>query len=290
MTSDNTPKVGRDVRMKERKLAILLLDLIGSTAFVQKNGAKKAALHFQAHDRATRSLLFMFRGREIDRSDGFLCSFDNVIDAVNFGLHYQKKIATKTGIGARIGIHWDTVVEVHQDDVWVAANAKRIELEGLGKNIAARTMSLCSAGQVLLTKEAMDIAKFRTNKDTPKATRYVCVGKYKFKGVKGAQEIYAVGETLESLTPPPDSEKAKKVHGPSKIKVKWNNLSPKEKLSVAYHGFVLPMCGLLWLAVLYLLASYPLSRELLGWEWFDWIDGVNEYLLAVWEHLMRNNQ
>ena len=78
---DNLPP-----NMKKINLAIVLLDIIGSTAFVQRYGAVKAAQLFQYHDRLARSLIYKYNGREIDRSDGFLCSFDRVIDAVNFAL------------------------------------------------------------------------------------------------------------------------------------------------------------------------------------------------------------
>ena len=96
--------------------------------------------------------------------------------------------------------------------------AKSVELEGVAKNISARTMSLCQAGQVLLTKEAMTAIKGRTNVFTPKGTRYACVGEYRFKGVKETQIIYAVGSTIESLQPPPGSDKVKRLGGPKKIK------------------------------------------------------------------------
>ena len=62
------------VDLKERQLAIVLLDLIGSTAFVERVGAKDAAIWLQYHDRLARSLLYKFDGREIDRSDGFMLS------------------------------------------------------------------------------------------------------------------------------------------------------------------------------------------------------------------------
>ena len=207
-----------EVEMKERYLAIVLLDIIGSTAFVQKNGAVVAAKWFQVHDRLARSLVYKHDGREIDRSDGFLLSFDRISDAVNFALAYQKTVPKKTNLQTRIGIHWGKIIEVKQDDVFVGAGAKRVELEGLAKNIAARTMSLCQAGQVLLTKEAMMSIKNRASAKLPKDARYVCVGMYKFKGVSKPQEIYAVGETIESLQPPPGSEKVKRLGGPKYIR------------------------------------------------------------------------
>ena len=73
---------------------MVILDLIGSTKFVERFGAYDAARLFQYHDRRARTLMYRFGGREIDRSDGFLLSFERVIDAVNFGLYYQMKIKT----------------------------------------------------------------------------------------------------------------------------------------------------------------------------------------------------
>ena len=67
----------------ERYLAIVLLDLIGSTAFIQRVGAMRGARWLQYHDKLARSLVYRFEGREIDRSDGFLLSFERPIDAVN---------------------------------------------------------------------------------------------------------------------------------------------------------------------------------------------------------------
>ena len=208
----------RDYKLRERYLAIVLLDLIGSTAFVQKVGAQRAARWLQYHDRLARSLCYKHQGREIDRSDGFLLSFESVEDAVNFSLKYQETIPPKVKIQCRIGIHWGLIVEVHQDELLVVAGAKKVELEGISKNIAARTMSLCQAGQVLLTKEAAHKILSRTKRVISAKYRMVCVGLYKFKGVKAPIEVFAVGESIKSLQPPPGSEKVKRLGGPKKIK------------------------------------------------------------------------
>ena len=212
----------------ETKLAIVLLDLIGSTKFVQSVGAMKAAKWLQYHDRLTRSLILKFNGREIDRSDGFLLSFERPVDAVNFALHYQNSIPQKTKLQCRIGIHWGVIVEVKQDELYTLSGAKQIELEGISKNIAARTMSLCGAGQVLLTKEAMKAVKSRTNRYTPKGTRYACAGIYRFKGVKVPQVIYTVGTTIESLQPPKGSDKVKRLGGPKRIKSRLRDKELRE--------------------------------------------------------------
>jgi class 3 adenylate cyclase len=255
-------------RIKERYLAIVLLDLIGSTAFVQKVGAVKAAEWLQYHDRLTRSLMYRFNGREIDRSDGFLVSFEEPINAVNFSLHYQKTIPLRTRLNTRIGVHYGKVAEVTQHELDVMVGAKPVELEGIAKNIAARTMSVCRAGQVLLTEEAFTMIKGRTNSFTPKGTRYVMVGLYKFKGVRAPQVIYAVGSSIESLQPPPSSEKVKRLGGPKKVKSRARDRKLKE-----WVWWVLPrwafvnliyIISLMWPWLMY---HYPILRAL--WSWIN---------------------
>lgn len=275
-----------EVEMKETNLAIVLLDLIGSTAFVQKYGAPRAAKHFQYHDRLARNLIYRYDGREIDRSDGFLCSFDRTIDAVNFALAYQKNIPVRTGLGCRIGIHWGPIIEVKQDDVFVAANAKRIELEGISKNIAARTMSLCGAGQVLLTTEAMDNVRGRTNMFTPKTTRYACVGLYKFKGVSEPQVIFAVGESYDILQPPKGSEKVTRLGGPKKIQKR-----ARDRQLWDWTKWI--TIRLAWVSFFYLLITVaipiltnPDARYLLGIKGMDWIDLVVEPIVSTWRFIV----
>lgn len=269
-----------DIQMKEKYLAIVLLDIVGSTMFVQKYGAKRAAIVFQVHDRLTRSLCYKFNGREIDRSDGFLLSFERTIDAVNFALIYQCDIPQKTKLKCRIGIHWGKVIEVLQDDVFVAANAKKVELEGLSKNIAARTMSLCSGGQILLTKEAIESTKrYKINMHTPKDAKYACVGLYKFKGVSAPQEIFAVGTTIESLQPPPSSDKVKRLGGPKKIKQKIRDKKIKDILwwLINRISFVLTV-WVIW--GFWSILSNPYERRGLGIDgwWFIPLDMLKMFL------------
>lgn len=269
------------LQMKQTNLAIVLLDIIGSTKFVQKVGAARAAKHLQYHDKLTRNLIYRFNGREIDRSDGFLCSFDTTIDAVNFGLHYQKNVPPKTYLHCRIGIHWGPIVEVIQEDVYVAANAKRIELEGISKNIAARTMSLCLPGQVLLTKEALAAVKNRTNMFTPKGTRFVCVGLYKFKGVAEPQELYAVGTTIESLQPPQGSEKVKRLGGPKKIAKRVRDRKILDWLAWLFKWLsVINFIYLTFELFIPVIRNDLLRREL-GITYLDWLGDLLNYIAGI---------
>lgn len=272
------------MELKETKLAIVLLDLIGSTQFVQKVGAMKAAKWLQYHDRLARSLIYKFNGREIDRSDGFLLSFERTIDAVNFGLIYQQTIPPRTKIGCRIGIHWGSIIEVKQAEIYTLGGAKSVELEGISKNIAARTMSLCGAGQVLLTKEAMSAIKGRMNHWTPKGSRYACVGEYRFKGVEKTQVIYAVGETIESLQPPPSSDKVKRIGGPKRIKSRMRDKKLREWLWWFTTRTALMI--VLWLvSILAPIIIDPHKRLMSGLTWFQWIDPLVITLQAIMDSL-----
>jgi len=271
------------MEFNDRILAIVLLDIIGSTAFVERYGARKAAEWLQYHDRLTRSLLYKFRGREIDRSDGFLLSFDRPVDAVNFCLHYQQSIPPKTKLQTRIGMHWGKVVEVVQDEKFTTVGAKSIELEGLAKNITARTMSLCGAGQVLLTKDAMKAVQSRTNRFTPSGTRYACVGLYRFKGVKQPQQIYAVGATIDSLQPPPSSDKVKRIGGAKKIRSRMRDRQLKEHIAWVFYrlGFV---CAIYVGLFFWPFISTESARNTWGIDHiFWWIDDVKNFFSIVIE-------
>ena len=268
------------MEFKERQLAIVLLDLIGSTAFVQRNGARKSAEWLQYHDRLARSLIYKFNGREIDRSDGFMLSFDRCIDAVNFGLHYQEKIPKKTKLQARIGIHWGSIIEVTQDELYVGVGAKGVELEGIAKNITARTMSLCGAGQVLLTKEAMKVVRHRTNSFTPKGTRYALAGEYRFKGVRDTQIIYTVGTSIESLQPPKGSDKVKRLGGAKRIKARLRDKQFKELVwFIMSRAALILFCYILMMLVPFIIN--PHKRLMSELTWFAFVDPFVEFIKKV---------
>ena len=275
--------------MRQRKLAIVLLDLIGSTAFVQRYGAVQAAQWFQYHDRLARNLVYKFNGREIDRSDGFLLSFESAIDAVNFALQYQATIPKKTKIDTRIGIHWGELIEVEQDELWVGIGAKSVELEGLSKNIAARTMSLCQRGQVLLTKDAYAVVRGRSNIFTPANIRYACVGLYKFKGVRAPVEVYAVGTDVKYLQPPPGSEKVKRLGGPKYIKLRARDRKIKDWVLWVWRR-VAVLAAVFGIYAFIRICMSPLTRDLLGLHDFEWLGDAAHYVVDLFMEFLYDKQ
>ena len=104
----------------------------------------------------------------------------------------------------------------------VRAGGKRINLEGIGKNIAARTMGLCGEEQILLSKAAYLEYKRSGHRSygIPRKAMSALVGLYKFKGVKEPEAIYAIGLITEQMQPPKDSEKAKRIGGHKKIRTR----------------------------------------------------------------------
>lgn len=278
--------IQKTLNMKKVTLAIVFLDIISSTKFVQKNGATVSAAWFQVHDKLARSLVYKHQGREIDRSDGFMLSFETIGHAISFALAYQKTIPNKTPFNSRIGIHWTNVVEVIQDDKYTSAGAKRVELEGIGKATAARCMSICQKKQILLTKDAY--LKLKAAKDIhkfiDKETRTALVGLYQFKGVKNPQEIYAIGNSIEVLQPPPNSEKVKRVGGAKKIKSRARDRKIKE-----WFWHLAPKLAII--SVLFIIYSFvpilrnELLRKSLGindyFFWIDYIDNAIKYILSL---------
>ena len=104
----------------------------------------------------------------------------------------------------------------------VRAGGKRINLEGIGKNIAARTKSICGEEQILLSKSAFSQYKKYGHRSRfiPKKAQSALVGLYKFKGVSEPEALYAIGLIEMQLQPPEDSEKAIRIGGQKKIKTR----------------------------------------------------------------------
>jgi len=86
--------------------ALLITDLVDSTGTTERLGAEAASALWAQHDRLARDLLEVWRGHEIDKSDGFLLRFETVADAAGYALAYHRAIhALPTPLRARAGVH-----------------------------------------------------------------------------------------------------------------------------------------------------------------------------------------
>jgi len=243
----------------EDNIAIVLTDIISSTRFVQKNGARIAAQWFGVHDKAVMNFIQRHNGRLVDASDGHLMYFGCVSDAIAFSFDYKRFLRIKKfPFRSRVGIHWDKMLIVKTEEHLVRAGGKRINLEGIGKNIAARTMSLCSEEQILMSSAAYKAYKQygHRNRFIPKNALVALVGLYRFKGVQEPEALYAIGQIQMQLQPPPDSEKAKRIGGHKKIKTRLRH----KKLSELFWWFINRIAILELIFFIYFAFSISMNR------------------------------
>ncbi|HEX5124487.1 MAG TPA: putative peptide modification system cyclase [Rhodanobacteraceae bacterium] len=195
---------------------LVLCDLVDSTALVERLGDQRSAELIRRHDRFARALMLEYGGREIDKTDGFLLMFERPIQAVAFALAYQRDLARlataeNVPLAARVGIHVGDVVVWENAPGDVQRGAKRTEVEGLVKPVAARLMQLALPRQTLLSGVAYDIAHRAQGElgDRLAGTRWRTHGRYRFKGVPEPVPVFEVGEEgIAPLKPPPWTSKA----------------------------------------------------------------------------------
>jgi class 3 adenylate cyclase len=149
--------------MKRTSRTLVLTDLVDSTALTRRVGDGRSAVLFERFDKLTRTLLAEHGGVEIDRTDGFLMTFESSQGAVRFciALHGGlARLSQQEGetLKVRVGVHHGEVVLRSNTEQDVSRGAKPVEVEGLAKPLAARVMSLAAGGQTLLSGAAREVA------------------------------------------------------------------------------------------------------------------------------------
>lgn len=195
---------------------LLLTDLVDSTGLVERIGDNAAATLFRAHDRIVLDLQQRWRGRLIDRSDGLLLIFERPIDGLGFALDYVRGLRElgrehNQPLQARAGLHVGEVLLWENSVDAVQLGAKSLEVEGLAKPLAGRLMGLARPGQILLSATAEPLAHRAARELGERGELLVwkSYGRWRFKGVPEAQEIYEVGEPgLAPLRMPAHTPKA----------------------------------------------------------------------------------
>jgi len=188
-------------------VALLFTDVVDSTLTTQGLGEERAMALWTEHDRRARDLLRLHRGREIDRSDGFLLLFDNAADAARYAVDYHAAMA-KLSLSARVGLHVGTVTLRRASVEDVALGAKPIEVEGLAKPLAARVMAMARGGQTLLSAAARQSLADALDP----ALEIRGHGHYSLKGIADPMEVFELGVVARcSFTPPGDADKSYRV-------------------------------------------------------------------------------
>ncbi|WP_417892851.1 putative peptide modification system cyclase [Xanthomonas theicola] len=180
---------------------LLLTDLCDSMALVERLGDASAAELFKLHDALVLELQQRWRGRLIDRSDGLLLLFERPIDGLGFALDYSRGLRAlgtqrMLELKVRAGLHVGEVLTWRNSDAAVQVGAKPLEVEGLAKPTAARLMTLARPGQLLLSAVAESLTHRAARELGERGERLLWEshGRWRFKGVPTAQEIYEVGE------------------------------------------------------------------------------------------------
>jgi putative peptide modification system cyclase len=212
------PGPGRLASPKLRTLVVC--DIADSTALVERMGDQHAANIIRKHDRLARALIEQHRGREIDKTDGFLLMFERPVQAAAFALDYQhalKHMSAADGVvvRARVGIHMGDVVIWENSPEDVARGAKPMEVEGQVKPIAARLAQLARPQQILMSSAAAGIAhraEGELGRDAAAHLRWKSHGRYRFKGVPEPIEVVEVGDTeLAPLHAPKSGRTARRI-------------------------------------------------------------------------------
>lgn len=274
----------------EHWIAVVLTDIIGSTKFVQRVGSRTAAQWFGIHDRYVMNFIARHNGQLVDASDGHLMYFSTVQDAIAFSFEYKAFIKRKKlPFKSRVGIHWDKMLIIKSEEHMVRAGGKRINLEGLGKNIAARTMSICGEEQILLSQNAYVKFKERTkeNRFIPKDAKVALAGLYQFKGVKEPEQIYVLGIEEAHLQPPESSEKVNRLGGNKKIKVRLRNKKLKEILSWIFYRLSIVTFIAVTIMLSYISSDFyanSILKSLTGinlYYYLGWISRLIDYIYYV---------
>jgi putative peptide modification system cyclase len=199
--------------------ALVLCDLVDSTALLEELGDQAAAELMRRHDRLSRALLQRHGGQEIDKTDGFLILFERPAQAVSFALNYHLALSEfeaveNVRLRARVGIHVGEVLLWDNTREDIARGAKPVDVEGLAKPMAARLMSLAGPGQTLMSGLAYALAE-RSQMELGsniQGLRWLQHGTYRFKGLLEPVTVWEVGvQGLAPFRPPVSSDKALRV-------------------------------------------------------------------------------
>src|SRR4051812_45879209 len=186
-------------------IALLLTDVVDSTQLADALGEARTSELWTRHDRQARDLLPLWRGREIDKTDGMLLVFESAQDALGYAITYQRNLASLAPpIRARVGLRVGPVTLRANSAADIERGAKPVEVDGAAKAVAARIMSVATGGQILLSSAARDALQVDP-------VRLQSHGHWRVKGLPEPLELFEGGDELAPMTPPPDAEKAYRV-------------------------------------------------------------------------------
>ena len=183
-------------------VVLVQTDIVDSTQLAERLGDVAMAAVWAEHDRAARHLLREWRGREIDRSDGFLLRFDSVDEAVGFAMACHDHLAgLEEPLQMRVGVHAGPLLTRENSPDDIEHGARPLEVGGLTIPITSRVMSLAVGRQTLMTAAARALLRGT-------AHRVHSHGHWRLKGVEEPFELFEIGGIGAPFAPPADAAKA----------------------------------------------------------------------------------
>jgi class 3 adenylate cyclase len=162
----------RPIVEPDRVLAtVLFTDIVDATRRAAQMGDARWREALGAHDRAIRSVLERFRGREIKTTgDGFLATFDGPARGVRAALAIRDLLAAQ-GIEVRSGLHAGEIELVGTD------------IAGVAVHIASRISALATAGEVLTSRTVKDLV-------AGSGIGFEDRGSHRLKGIDDEWQVY----------------------------------------------------------------------------------------------------
>lgn len=157
----------------ERVLAtVLFTDIVDSTRSAVAVGDKRWLALLDEHDRVTRQIVERHRGKAVKMTgDGLLATFDGPGRAVRCALALREAVGI-LGLAVRAGLHTGEI------------ELRGREVGGIAVHAAARVMSECAPGEVLVSRVVTDLV-------AGTGLRFLERGSHELKGLPGRWELYA---------------------------------------------------------------------------------------------------
>lgn len=150
---------------------LLFTDIVDSTASVAQVGDRRWGIELDVHYDMVRRHIARFEGTEVKTmGDGFIAAFDGPTRAVQCALAIRHESAHR-GVSVRAGVHTGEV-ELRGGDIL-----------GLSVHIAQRICGLAAAGQVLLSKNVVDLVN-------GSELRFDDLGDHHLKGLDGRWSVF----------------------------------------------------------------------------------------------------
>jgi class 3 adenylate cyclase len=154
---------------------LLFTDIVDSTRLASELGDQAWRERLDLHDTTIQSLIEQYRGTMVNHTgDGALANFDGPARAVRCGYALRDRLSA-IGLRTRMGVHTGEV------------ERRGESLSGVGVHLAARLLSICGPGELLVTRTVKDLV-------TGSGIIFEDRGVHAFKGLEDHWQVFSVSK------------------------------------------------------------------------------------------------